>query len=104
MSDRNSLEVAQFLERVARNWFIRHSLMIAAFGGLFNGLLTVGIFLIGLLGSSVIGWIIGLLSFFLFVGSIFLAGVHYIINQMHIALLGRDFDYLCDPQEYRDRS
>lgn len=104
MSDRNSFEVAVFLERLARNWFIRNSLLFSVFGGLFNGLMTFGLYLLGLWGSSVAGWAIGLASFGIFVVGVFLAGVHYIVNRMHQEILGRNFNYLCNPSEYGDRS
>lgn len=104
MSDGNSLEVAEFLEHIARNWFIRNSLMIAAFGGLGNGIFTFTIYIFGVWHSSVAMWTIALVSFFTFVFSIFLAGIHYIVSRMYMQLLGRDFNYLCQPAEYRDRS
>jgi hypothetical protein len=103
MTEGYGLEVAEFLEGLSRNWFIRHSLMFSAFSGIFGGLCSFAIYYVGLQGSSIVGWIFALVSIFVFAFSMFLFGIHYVVSRMYMKLLGRNFDYLCDPQEYIDR-
>jgi hypothetical protein len=103
MSDEISLEVARFFDWLARNWFIRNSLMLAAFGGMVGGLISVILLVDALTGSGLFWWIFGIGFFCLFTVSIFLAGVQWTVNRIHRKLLGRDFNYLCSPRDFDGR-